>query len=122
LESVDEEAQGPEPQIVTDIRSTLDKAMLASERETQETPPNEITSGPVHKQHPAAGTEPPFPLAEAGEYYIGLWSGLANYGCPYCSYATLDGSGAVELHILAKADQGDLRHLKALDLMTGGLA
>lgn len=122
MESVDE-AQGPEPQIVTDIRSGIDGAMLASERETQDTPPNEITSGPVfHQKHPAAGSEPPFPLAEPGEYYIGLWSGLANYGCPYCSYSTLDGSGAVELHILAKADQGDLRHLKALDLMTGGLA
>jgi hypothetical protein len=67
-------------------------------------------------RHPAAGDGTPFPLAEPGEYYIGLWSGKPNYGCPYCGYATLDGSSVVELHILAKVDQGNPRHLKALEL------
>jgi hypothetical protein len=66
-------------------------------------------------QHPSADDKPPFPLAEPGEYYIGLWSGLPNFGCPYCGYATLDGSGAVEIHILSKIDQGNLKHLVALD-------
>jgi hypothetical protein len=67
--------------------------------------------------HPSADDGPPFPLAEPGEYYIGLWSGHPNYGCPYCSYATLSGSGAVELHILSKVDQGNPRHLKALEIV-----
>jgi hypothetical protein len=71
---------------------------------------------PAVHRHPAAGDEPAYPLAEPGDYYIGLWSGLPNYGCPYCGYATLEGSGAVELHILARVDQGDERHLKALEL------
>jgi hypothetical protein len=64
---------------------------------------------------PVVGGKPPFPLAEPGEYYIGLWSGLPNYGCPYCGYATLDGSGAVEIHILSKIDQGNPKHLVALN-------
>jgi hypothetical protein len=67
--------------------------------------------------HPSADDGPPFPLAEPGEYYIGLWSGLPNYGCPYCGYATLSGSDSVELHILAKVDQGNSKHLKALELV-----
>ena len=71
-------------------------------------------SAPV-SQHPSADDNPPFPLAEPGEYYIGLWSGKPNYGCPYCGYATLDGSGSVEIHILSKIDQGNLKHLVALD-------
>lgn len=70
------------------------------------------TPKPVPK---AAGSGEPFPLAEPGEYYIGLWSGLPNYGCPYCSYATLQGPGAVELHILARIDQGNIKHFKALE-------
>ena len=70
----------------------------------------------VQRRHPAAGSEPPFPLADPGEYYIGLWAGKPNYGCPYCSYATLAGPGAVELHILARIDQGHPKHLKALEL------
>lgn len=68
--------------------------------------------------HPAAAPGTPFPLAEPGAYYIGLWSGKPNYGCPYCGYATLEGSGAVELHILNKIDAGERRHQKALELKT----
>lgn len=68
------------------------------------------------RRHPAAGDGPIFPLADAGEYYIGLWCNIPNYGCPYCAYATVSGPGAVELHILAYIDKGDLSHSKALEL------
>ena len=77
------------------------------------------TPEPVALTEPVAPESEVFPLAEPGEYYVGLWSGLPNYKCPYCHYATLEGSGAVELHILAKIDQGGpqaARHLKALEL------
>lgn len=60
------------------------------------------------------GEEAPFPLADAGEYYDGLWAGHPNYKCPYCSYATLEGSGAVEIHILTRIEQGSKRHQAAL--------
>jgi hypothetical protein len=63
----------------------------------------------------------PFPLADAGKYYDGMWSGIPNYKCPYCHYAVLGrtperGDGAIELHILTRIDTGDPRHLKALEL------
>src|SRR5664279_477044 len=55
---------------------------------------------PAWSGHPSAEKGVPrFPLAEAGQYYIGLWCNLPNYGCPYCSYATIEGPDAVELHI-----------------------
>lgn len=63
----------------------------------------------------------PFPLADPGDYYEGLWCGIPNYKCPYCIFATLEGSGAVELHILSKIDIGDPRHMKAMELQEGGL-
>jgi hypothetical protein len=48
-------------------------------------------------------------------YREGSWAGKPNYKCPYCAYATLRGSDDVELHILNKLEQGDPRHLPALD-------
>lgn len=79
-------------------------------------PEPEPEATPVEVKHPAADDAPPFPLADPGEYYIGLWSGLPNFGCPYCGYATLSGSDAVEIHILSKIEQGHTRHLKALEI------
>jgi hypothetical protein len=67
-------------------------------------------------KHPAAApNEPIFPLADAGEYYIGLWNGHPNYGCPYCAYAILarspaEGGAMVEAHIQFKIDQGSPKH------------
>lgn len=69
-----------------------------------------------------------FPLADAGPYYVGLWSGLPNYGCPYCSYAYLaktpeEGTGRVEIHILQTIDGGGVRatrHAKALEVKKEG--
>lgn len=97
---------------------------LLPEPEPEAEPEPELVSVPVETQpkvevrrrHPSADPNEPFPLAEPGEYYIGLWSGLPNYGCPYCPYATLDGPGQVELHILAMVDAGNPRHMKALEL------
>jgi hypothetical protein len=71
---------------------------------------------------PAVDEESPFPLADPGEYYIGLWANYPNYGCPYCMYTTIEGSGAVELHILTRLDQGSVTHLKVLDIKKGELA
>lgn len=85
----------------------------ASTAEAQ--PEAEPEPEPAAKVHPAAGSEEPYPLADQGPYYIGLWSGKPNFGCPYCSFATLQGSGAVELHILEKIDQGNARHMPALN-------
>jgi hypothetical protein len=48
-------------------------------------------------------------------YREGSWAGHPNYKCPYCAYATLNGSDDVELHILSRLEQGDSRHLPALD-------
>lgn len=66
--------------------------------------------------------EEPFPLADPGEYYIGLWSGIPNFGCPYCGFATLQGSGAVEIHVLERIEQGNARHMEALKHNEGGPA
>lgn len=89
------------------------KATTPVEPEVEEPTP----APAIVQTHPSADDGPPFPLAEPGEYYIGLWSGKPNYGCPYCGYATLSGSDAVELHILSKIDQGHPRHLKALEVV-----
>lgn len=65
----------------------------------------------------------PFPLADPGQYYVGLWSGLPLFGCPYCPYTSLasdGGDGQIELHILYRIDAGDIKHRKALET-EGGL-
>lgn len=53
---------------------------------------------------------------EYGEYFIGMWGDLPNFGCPYCSYASIDGNGFVELHVLGSIDAGEIRHMAALQL------
>lgn len=79
---------------------------------TIETPAVEV------RIHPAAaeGELPALPDGADPEYYIGLWGKTPLYGCPYCTYSSIQGSGAVEFHILAKLDTGDLAHRKALEL------
>lgn len=84
-----------------------------------ETPDEEVeVLPPVHVEEEVAKpiTPEPFPLADPGEYYNGLWNDLPNYKCPYCMYATLSGDYAVEMHILAKVEQGHPRHMSALEL------
>lgn len=68
-----------------------------------------------------SGTAEDFPLADAGPYYVGLWCGRPNYGCPYCLEKHLantpeEGNGVIELHILSRIDQNDARHLEALNV------
>lgn len=106
----------------------------------EETPTEETTATDLPKDEPGAASEPETPkpaleteqgeaapppavptpadppLAEPGEFYVGLWCGIPNYGCPYCLYRTLEGSGAVELHILEKIGRANPRHMKALEL------
>jgi hypothetical protein len=72
------------------------------------------------KIHPAARrTDTPEVPGEGvdPEYFIGTWSGKPLHGCPYCPWTTLEGSGAVELHVLSKIDSGDLPHRAALERM-----
>ncbi len=42
------------------------------------------------------------PEPDFGEYFIGYWHEFRNYGCPHCPYATLEGPGAVNSHILER--------------------
>lgn len=63
---------------------------------------------------PAAGDDR-FPLADPGEFYSGLWSGLPLFKCPYCLFTSLEGSGAIEIHILTKIEQGSQSHRAALE-------
>lgn len=68
-----------------------------------------------------SGSAEDFPLADAGPYYIGLWCGRPNYGCPYCLEKHLantpeEGNGVIELHILSRIDQNDARHMEALNV------
>lgn len=85
----------------------------------EEDPPTDTPAPtPIAEPEP----EPPevFPLADAGPYYIGMWGEYPNYGCPYCLEAHLadtpeQGTGIIELHILSKIDQGDVRHMEALN-------
>lgn len=71
----------------------------------------------VSPPEPPADSGPkPFPLADAGEYYIGLWSDrVPMWGCPYCTFTTSEGSNTIAWHIFDKADQGNKRHVPALE-------
>jgi hypothetical protein len=76
----------------------------------------------IHPSAPAGTTNEDEDLAagreEHGEYFIGLWNGIPNFGCPYCSFSTIEqgGNGLVELHTLAMIDSGELKHMAALQL------
>lgn len=77
-------------------------------------------SPPSTSRHPSnAADEEIFPLADAGEYYIGMWNGTPKYGCPACAYNTLadragDGDFAVESHIQEKAKTSE-KHVRLLE-------
>lgn len=48
----------------------------------------------------AVQAHPSMPNAKrVGNYFVGEWSGLPNYGCPECSYATVAGVDAIEEHV-----------------------
>lgn len=78
------------------------------------------TEAPPPESEPAAGAagsprhptlaadEEVFPLADAGQYYVGLWNGHPKYGCPVCAWTTLPNTAAegdfrTESHIQEKA-------------------
>lgn len=103
------------------MQPSVDGESLAQAEATVEVVESEPKTAPAEPE-PTPTAVDPFPLADPGEYYVGLWSGKPNYGCPYCLFATLEGNGRVELHILEKIDQGSIRHQKALELHEGGLA
>lgn len=39
------------------------------------------------------------PAPDPETYQVGTWSGIANYGCPFCPYRTLEGAALVVAHI-----------------------
>lgn len=43
--------------------------------------------------------------AEHGPHYIGVWRDIPNYGCEFCSYATLLGSADIDRHIASHHPQ-----------------
>lgn len=103
------------------------EALAANDTSTE--PPNEHEELAVEEEalppslvHPsaAAGTTEDSDLKAGrekyGQYFIGMWYHLPNFGCPYCAYSTIDSNGDVELHTLSMIDSGDLRHMAALNL------
>lgn len=69
---------------------------------------------------PSAGPDQPAVTEVVAEepkerFRVEDWSGLPNYGCPFCSWRTLagtprEGSDAVEFHILEQIDIGNTTH------------
>lgn len=55
----------------------------------EDTPQAAVNDSP--KAQVAAAKEEP--------YRSGEWDGIPNYKCPYCLYATIEGSHAVQVHI-----------------------
>lgn len=78
---------------------------------------------PPISNHPAAAAhaseEEVAAAKEYGEFFIGLWGDKPNFGCPYCYYATIEGAGAVELHIMDKVNAGDIPHRESLIVPEG---
>lgn len=107
------EDREPEAGSVEDIKQEEQELLLHKE----DLPSTDEPSGPPPTE---AEADAPFPLADAGPYFIGMWGDYPNYGCPYCLEAQLadspeQGTGIIELHILSKIDAGDVRHMAALD-------
>lgn len=78
-----------------------------------------------YQMHPsaAAGTteRPEAPEGVVQEFYIGLWSGRPNYGCPACTHTVVagqtngeDGSGAIGFHLEALAQSGNIAHFNVV--------
>lgn len=68
--------------------------------DTQPTPAPDAPAAPAEvasagRRHPTlAPDEEVFPLADAGEFYVGLWNGYPKYGCPVCAWTTLTNNAA----------------------------
>lgn len=100
-------------QIIQDHEEFKADAADAPDEETEEVLPD------PSDVHPAASVEvrrATLDTSEYGKYFIGMWGPKPNFGCPYCPYASIEGEGDVELHILSKIDSGDLKHMAALEL------
>lgn len=91
-----------------------DSADEPNEEQDEEEP----EASTVHPSAAAGTTEETFAVgrAEHGQYFIGMWGEHPNFGCPFCSYASLDLAGDIELHILSMIESGDLNHMAALEL------
>lgn len=81
---------------------------------------DDSAAAPIPPHFTTGADEEIFPLADAGEYYVGLWHGHPKYGCPVCAFTALadragDGDFAVDSHIQQKVDQGSEKHIKLLE-------
>jgi hypothetical protein len=63
-------------------------------------------TGSLVDQEPESDIPPESPPASNAEleqlYRIGDWHGLPNYGCPHCSFSTVEGAADVHLHVLSR--------------------
>jgi len=70
-----------EPEVVAE-------ASAAPEPEAAVTPEPEVVPEPE-----------PEPAPEYGQYHVGFWNALPNYGCPHCGFFTIDGTAEMQKHI-----------------------
>jgi hypothetical protein len=63
--------------------------------------------GPQVQADQDAAAPRPQTEIERQPYFGGYWRGLPNFQCPYCPHATVDGSAAIERHIVGS--HGDHR-------------
>lgn len=101
----------PEPEPVPEPEEEPNEPESAPEPEDEDE--LEAEEAPLRSAvHPAAAAtftaEDVTP--DKGQYFIGLWHGKDNFGCPYCSFSSIEGNSTVELHILSKIDSGDIAH------------
>lgn len=110
-------AQEPTPPAVIDDSPEPPNVFEDLAEEEEVPPPSEVhpsaPAGTVKDKDLEAGRK------EHGEFFIGMWGDKPNFGCPYCSYSTLN-NGEVELHVLSMIDSGNLEHMAALQLQQEG--
>lgn len=127
-----EAQEGPDPEQALPPASGPDDISPEPPNEEEVLAEEEETPSPstVHPSAAAGTTEEDEEVVngrkEYGEYFIGMWSDLPNFGCPYCPFSVLGsrhepttGNGEVELHVLTQIDSGEPRHLAALTLKEG---
>lgn len=102
-------ATAPAPESPADL--TPEEALTAATEE----PEVELPASEIHPSAPAGSLKADLPK-DAEEYFIGMWGDKKNYGCPYCTFASISGPGEVDLHVMGMIDSGDVKHTEALRL------
>lgn len=125
--SVDVDEQPTEPTPATESASMSSDEDTAAKivevlgaKEAEESVEEEVQPSTVHPSAAAGTTEEDLAegRTEYGQYFIGMFTeGKPCFGCPYCSWSTIDGdgSGAVEMHIFEQLNAGNIRHMEGLN-------